>query len=269
MTNQDFGTRGADGSDTSNGGNGAQNPAGDATQMKGMPIFYEQPEILDPERHKGLGLIDSQSLSFAASSNAIPLNAAEFSMASRDYPIVFVGEEDINSVAIVGLKNDENLMVDKDGNWARGAYIPAYVRRYPFIFVHQAGTSQYALCIDRASSRISSDGETAFFDGAEKTELSEKAMEFCTLYQRHHIATEAVLKQLGELDLLVTHSIQFPLGDGNSMTLKDFRIVDEKRLQELSDDDFLKLRKSGALAAIYCHLVSLNSWQNLLQRAVA
>ncbi len=263
VTKKDTGNGTADSGKKSNGGNVSEQVD---SQMKGIPIFYEKPEVLDPERHKGLGLIESDSFSFAAVSNAIPLNAVEFPLASRDYPIVFIGDQEVNSVAIVGLSKDESLMVDKDGHWAQGTYIPAYVRRYPFIFVRQEGGSQYALCIDRASPRIGTDTDKVFFEGSEKTEISEKAMEFCTLFQRHYLATEIIINQFREFDLLVTHQIKFTLPNGEATTLKDFKVIDEKRLRELADKDFISLRKTGALAAAYCHLVSLNSWQALFRR---
>lgn len=244
-------------------------PGEDEPRMKGIPIFYQKPEILDSVRHKGLGLLASDSLSFASASNAIPLNVAEFPMASRDYPVVFIGSKEVIAVAIVGLKKDENLMIDSDGHWAPGTYIPAYVRRYPFIFVRRDGGTQYALCIDRASDRIGTDTDRPFFEGDERTELSNNAVEFCTLFQRHFIATEAIIKQLLDFDLLVSHQSKFNLAGGETLTLKDFKIVDEKRLSELSDEVFLNLRKTGALAAAYCHLVSLNSWQALIRRTAA
>jgi len=238
----------------------------DKSEMSGMPIFYEKPEILDSERHKNLGLIESASFSFASTSNAIPINASEFPAAARDYPVVFIGEDEVNSVAIVGLRKGENLMVDAEEKWAQGTYIPAYVRRYPFIFVRQDGGTQYALCIDRASNRIGSDADRMFFDDSKMTELSEKAMEFCTLFQRHFLATEVIVKQLIEFDLLVTHQVQFSLANGSTLTLKDFKVVDESRLNDLGEADFISLRKTGALGAIYSHLISLNSWQHLLMR---
>ncbi len=252
--------------DTDNEG---QSPEEKVSQMTGIPIFYENPEILDAERHKGLGLIASDSFSFASTSNAIPLNAGEFPLASRDYPIVFIGDEEVNSVAIVGLRKDHNLMVNSDGHWAKGAYVPAYVRRYPFIFVRKEDSTQYALCIDRASPRIGTDTDKIFFDGTEKTEICDKAMEFCTLFQQHALITEGIIKQFQEYDLLVSHESKFALPNGKEMTLKDFKIIDEKRLRDLSDDDFISMRKTGALAAAYCHLISLNSWQSLFLRAAA
>lgn len=266
MSDQDTGNGAAK---TNNPGDDGKNPQENNQQMKGIPIFYGNPEILDSERHKDLGLAESESFSFAAPSNAIPINAAEFSLASRDYPIVFIGDTEMSSVAIVGLRADQNLMVDSAGKWAEGTYIPAYVRRYPFILVRDDGGTQYALCIDRASKRISKSGGQNFFEGSERTELCKRALDFCALFQRHFMATEAIIKQFRDLDLLVSHQSQFTLASGEALTLKDFKIIDENKFNKLSDDDFLSLRKSGALAAAYCHLVSLSSWQNLFRLASA
>ena len=91
-------------------------------------------------------------------------------------------------------------------------------------------------------------------------------MEFCTAFQREHIASEAVIKQLQDLDLFVDHQGQYTLPNGEKLTIRDFKVIDEKRFNELADDVFLALRKTGALVVVYCHLLSMNSWPNLLKR---
>jgi hypothetical protein len=53
------------------------------------------------------------------------------------------------------------------------------------------------------------------------------------------------------------------------LNVTDFQVVDEAALNALSDSDFLDLRKSGALAMIYCHLASSNSWSALAHQAQA
>ena len=106
-----------------------------ATEVVGLPLFYGAPEVLDPKRHAGLGLEEKVTYGFTAKTNAIPVNAAEFGRVARDYPIVFIGANQLKAAAVVGLRKNENLMVDSDGTWAADAYIPSYVRRYPFVFV--------------------------------------------------------------------------------------------------------------------------------------
>ncbi len=247
--------------------NGGTAEADSKDPAQALPIFYQQPEVLTPEAHGGLGIKPDLEFSFAARTNAIPLNAAEFPLAARDYPIVFIGGETVWAVAIVGVRKDQNLFVEKDKQWAGGHYIPAYVRRYPFVFVANDDSSQFALCIDRKSGRISEDGERKFFENGTKTKLTEDALNFCTAYQQQHVATGKICETLKSHGLLKSNQANATLPNGEKLSLADFQIVDEAKLNALSDEEFAKLRPNGTLAAIYCHLVSMNSWNNLLQRA--
>lgn len=76
--------------------------------------------------------------------------AAEFEAASREYPIGFVDEgEAVYPAAVVGVRRGLNLFVGADGAW-RGAYIPAYLRCYPFLLA-QTPPDTFPLCLDDAS----------------------------------------------------------------------------------------------------------------------
>ncbi len=231
------------------------------------PIFYKQPEVLRAEVHGGLELRPGSSFEFAGATNALPINAAEFALVARDYPIVFVGGDVPTPVAIVGLRKDENLMIDADGAWAPGTFIPAYVRRYPFVFVQNEESSQFALCIDRASERIAEGTQQPFFEGNEPADITRQALQFCTTFQQQATATGQICQILAEQRLFKTNQGTFTLETGETLALTDFQIVDEAKLNAQTDDAFVALRKSGALAAIYCHLVSMNSWATLVRRA--
>lgn len=237
-----------------------------AAQQPGMPIFYSQPEVLDSERHKGLELKPVTSYEFAQNVNAIPVTATEFPAIARDYPIVFTTGDNPGAVAIVGLRKDKNLMTDKKGVWAAGTYIPAYVRRYPFIFLRSEDGDQYALCVDRNCKQLVKGKKTPLFDGAEMGELTKSALEFCKAFQQQHIATEQVVSVLKEHDLLIANQGRFNLPDGRSLSITDFLTIDEKKFNELSNEAFLAIRKSGALPPIYCQLISMGSWQRLVER---
>ena len=221
---------------------------------------------MDSERHKGLELKPITTYEFTKSVNAIPVTAAEFPSLARDYPIVFTTGNNPGAVAIVGLRSDENLMVDKKGLWAKGTYIPAYVRRYPFIFLRSSDGDQYALCVDRTCNQLRKGKKTPLFVGAEMGELTKNALEFCKAFQQQHMATEKVVEVLVEHDLLTENQGRFNLPDGRSVAITDFMTIDEKKFNELSDDAFLSIRKSGALPPIYCQLISMGSWQRLVER---
>lgn len=229
------------------------------------PLFYSAPEVLEASRHAGLGLKPHASFAFAAGANVIPLNLAEFAQAGVWYPIVFSGKETVSPVAVVGVRGGQNLFVEADGAWRAPAYVPAYVRRYPFILTRpDMSKDQVLLCIDRGSDRVSEAAEKKFFDGAQPAETTKAALDYCLNFQRQALATEQVTKALVEHDLLVDRqgTLELP-GGGETLRLTDFKVVDEARLNGLSDEAMLDLRKRGALAMAYCQMMSMNNWSSL------
>src|SRR5689334_18935000 len=102
-----------------------------------LPMFYKRPFALQAQVHSEVSLKRGANYRFAAKSNAVPLTVQELVQAQRDYPIVFTNEAVSMPMAVVGLQDQLNLYVGADASWRRGAYIPAYVRRYPFLFSEQ------------------------------------------------------------------------------------------------------------------------------------
>ena len=256
-----------------------ENATGDAAraQLPQLPMFYKSPEALNPTRHGALSLVIKPDFGFAASAHAIPLMASEMPAAMRSYPIVFVGPQKA-PVVITGLRQDENLFVEPDGSWSAPHYIPAYVRRYPFVLAEdgqQAG--RLTLCIDRDSDRVietaalsGRDAVTApLFKGSEPSEATRKALEFCNQFQLGFTETRATIESIDALGLFTSRRSTVTLENREVLNVTDFQVVDEAALNALSDSDFLDLRKSGALAMIYCHLASSNSWSALAHQAQA
>lgn len=232
----------------------------------GLPVFYTRPEILNPSLHGNLKLDTTVDFSFASGSNAIPLNVAEFPLAAHHYPIVFVNADTPVSMAITGLRMTENIFVGADNLWAEHTYIPAYVRRYPFVFMRDIEANKLTLCIDRDSKALTETSGDALFDGNDMSAVTKRALDLCVTYQQNTQQSELVGEQLREADLLTPNSGTFTLPSGQQLLLTDFLVVDEQRLNDLSDAQFVKLRKNGALAAIYMHLASLSNWINLVQK---
>src|SRR5262245_41509961 len=112
----------------------AAGAGGGAGADSGLPQFYRNPVPLDPVRHAKAGLKNRDDFGFARGTNAIALTGAEFASAARAYPIVFSAAAPVVPFAVVGLRDGDNLFLDAAGNWREDTYIPAYVRRYPFIF---------------------------------------------------------------------------------------------------------------------------------------
>ncbi|RAZ91303.1 SapC family protein [Mesorhizobium hawassense] len=243
----------------------------------GLPLFYLKPEALNPIRHGSLGLIARADFGFARSAHAIPIAASEMPGAMRSYPIVFIGPAKA-PVIITGVRQNENLFVDADGRWTEPHYIPAYVRRYPFILADESAASgRLTLCVDRASERVvdqlvapfrDDGGKLApFFNGTEPTEATKQALAFCSQFQNDFNATRAIVEKIDAHGLFAPRQSKVTLEGGEVLNLTDFQVIDEQALNKLGDEAFLDLRKSGALALIYCHLASSNSWSSLVYQA--
>ncbi len=234
---------------------------------QGNAILYTKVEPLAPALHDGLGLkrID-QPLLFAAGAHAVPLNTIEFNFALKNYPIVFAGADVPMPVAVFGMQERENLFVSQDGKWLENAYIPAYIRRYPFIFGQNQDQSQLTLCIDRGSPLIGESPDFPFFENGQASDTVNKAVEFCKTFHQHHMATQKFGRIIKELDLFANQQVTMRAPNGDQHVVGTYLAIDEGKFNELKDEAYLLLRKSGALPFVYMHLSSLSNWQVLSQR---
>lgn len=246
--------------DTQNKGNG-----NDAKGQGGsFPLFYSDPQPIDAERHKDYGLVENFGLGFTSGVNAVPINLVEMPQICHAYPIAFSPDESATPVAILGLRDNENLFLKEDGGWEYSGYIPAYIRRYPFIFSEMEGSDQLSLCVDMDSSVVTDKGGQPFFEkDGNPSQLSKNALEFCKSYHAAAQQTIEFSKKLQELDLLIERQAEINLYDNRRINFSGFRIVDEEKLNKLDDKSFLELRQKGWLPYVYAHLFSGAQWQYL------
>ncbi len=252
--------------------NASETPTPDADEQaedQSNPMFYRAPTVLRKDAHSDLAISQQNGFGFAKGANVIPIMAAELPQAIRSYPVVFSGPTNM-PLAVTGLKASENLFVDEDGNWAAGHYIPAYVRRYPFVLAGEDTDETLTLCLDMeapALAKRGDEGATAMFDEAgEASDLTKNALRFCEEYQVMYGATRKLSDEIVAKELLMEQRSEVTLPDGSNHSITGFKGIDEAKLNELSDEAFLELRATGALGAIYCQLASTNTWQSLLAR---
>src|SRR5689334_8842114 len=137
--------------------------ASNAGQISGNVLFYSQPEPLAKELHGKLGVKQTDTpFGFAKVGHAVPLTVGEFPLAAVTGPIIFVGDERL-PLAVVGLNAGENMFVKPNGAFEPGVYVPAYIRRYPFIYANDENAKQMVLCIDRKAPMIVQGGDLKFF----------------------------------------------------------------------------------------------------------
>lgn len=237
-------------------------------QISGTMFLYQRPELLNTQAHGDLGVrAAAKPFGFCANVRAIPLTISEIAEASRYFPVVFGSLEDLQPLAIVGLLDDVNLFVDESGNWDPYAYVPGYIRRYPFGLAAEQGGDRFALVIDAAFEGVDRGADRKLFAGGELSDLSKQAMEFTKTYESDRRLTEQVMKAVKEFDLITGQTAQYtPSGSTAPQPFAQYWGVDERKLAGLSDEEFLKVRKLNVLPVLYAHLLSLGNWRNLILR---
>src|SRR5690606_7252310 len=230
-----------------------------------LPLFYKQPQALQPGLHAKLSVVKQPNYAFAASANSVPLVSGEMAAACRHFPIVFTEGQQPAPVAVLGLRGQENVFIDADGQWQANSYIPAYIRRYPFIFLENA--DQFTLCVDTLAANVVESSENPLFDTEGKpSELTRNALEFCREYQSQYAYTVEFSRALAEAELLVDNRADITLPDGQRLTLSGFKVIDEAKFNALPEQEFLRWRAKGWLTLVYCHLISVGTWNNLLSQ---
>ena len=246
----------------SSAGNGAA-----AAMTGGLPLFYKDPKPVTEERHGAKSLTKGRNFAFAAKVNSIPLAASEFLHAARSYPIVFAGQDPATPLALLGLDGGVNHFVSPEGEWKEGCYVPAYARRYPFIFSDIPGSDQLALCVDEESGFLEEGSENPFFTEGKPSEQLQSALKFCERFQRDFDKTSEVVRGLAEAQILVSKELVYTAKDGQQKKLTGFRIVDEQKLSEVDDETFLQWRRKGWLGVIYAQIFSLANIAELARHA--
>lgn len=241
--------------------------------LSGSVLFYAKPEPLSTQTHGSLGVNrTAKPYRFVSQANLVPLTVAEFVPASLSYPVVFLGDAKV-PLAVMGLREGENLFVTSDGDFRVDAYIPSFVRRYPFVFAADQSNERLVLCIDRAAPFVAENAEVPFFENGQPSSYTQTAMQFCNDFETERRRTEQFVGLLTELDLFETREATFqPMNpDGTPaapVKLADYFAVSLEKLNKLPNEKFLELRDNGALAQIFAHLFSLLAWDKLVALAV-
>ncbi len=237
--------------------------------MTNQVLFYENAKPVTKERHRDWFVETGHDYSFARKTNSVPLMAVEFPSAGREYAVVFAGADQGTTipVAILGITDKQNLYITGEGGW-KANYIPAFVRRYPFIFATDGEGKTFTLCIDEGFAGCNQEGHgrPLFNDEGERTEYLEGVLKFLQEYQVQHQRTQALIQRLKDLDLLEPMQANVELKSGEKHLLSGFQVVSREKLNALSADVVHELFKNGALELVYSHLQSLANFGAMIDR---
>ena len=239
--------------------------------LQSNPVgLYQSPEPLNPKQQGQLRLLNSAAFKFAKHMVSVPLMLSEMVRAASDYPLIFVTDESGQTVpnAVLGTKPGQNKYVNKKGEWRSDCYVPAYLRRYPFVFAKhedEQSQAQHILCVDAKADvwTTKNDDGQLLFENGELSDTTKRALSFCTAYEKEWVLTKQFVAALTDLSLITSQRIKLSKEDSNNKVLQGLEMIDAEAFSGLSDVDFCLLRGQGYLPAIYAQLASRQLFSRL------
>ncbi len=222
---------------------------------------------VNKERHAHKKIKEVSGFSFASGFHIAYVTLQEFARAASIFPIVFLEDkeqDEFRPVVMLGLNSGENLFVGADGKWA-ASYVPAIIRRYPFALVRSGNEGQYAVCIDEESPLVSdTEGSPLFDDKGEPTQVIENVKRYLAELQQMDGFTREFCKFLQANNMFTPLNMRVREAD-RIKNISGCYVINEERLNNLSDEKFVEFRAKKYLPAIYAHLISLAQTERLVK----
>ena len=243
-----------------------------AAPAQNLPLFYSALEPLNVTQHGKMKIRAIEKSPIIAATHAIPATVDEFALLQRHYPIVFsVGETPVPLV-LMGLSEGVNVYLNADGKLHDSMmYVPAYMRRYPFLLARlRPESDELSLCFDPNSGAIGEfDEGEKLFDGDQPSEATKAILQFCEQFETAGQRTAVFIEELKKSGLLMDGEVAIqPEGADQPFVYRGFQMVDEDKLRELRGDELRKMNQNGMLALIYAHLFSLSQIREVFSRQV-
>src|SRR5690349_14239776 len=244
-----------------------------AAPAQNLPLFYNALEPLNVTQHGNMKVRGVLRMAQVGRTHAIPVTVDEFTMVQRHYPIVFsVGDNPV-PIALMGLNEGVNVFIDEEGRPRdTSIYIPAYIRRYPFLLARlRPDSDELSLCFDPATGAVGdfNEGE-ALFDGDQPSDATKAILQFCEQFEAAGQRTAAFMQDIQKSGLLMDGEVAIqPEGYDQPFIYRGFRMVDEEKLRELRGDELRKMNQNGMLPLLYAHLFSLAQMRDVFQRQLA
>lgn len=239
--------------------------------QQGLPLFYNELTPISSQAHGDWKVRPLETAHFVQGAHAVPLLVEEFIPASRAYPIVFSTGPNPVPLALMGLNEGVNTFVDENGMFPADTYVPAYVRRYPFLLAKlRPDSDDLSLCMDTTSGILGAfeDGEP-LFDGTEPSERTKGVLAFCEQVEQSSQMTANFINELNDQKLLMDGEFSAQLSEGAPpYVYRGFQTVSEDALRNLRGDVARKWIQSGLLPLVYAHLFSLQLLGTVFGRQV-
>lgn len=236
-----------------------------------LPMFYKDLLPLNSEQHatwRTRGLNDAK---FLSNQHAIPITVDEFVPCSRTYPIIFSSGEQPVPLALMGMNEGVNTFIDDDGKIDQPVYLPAYIRRYPFLLARlQPDSDELSLCFDPESGAVGDFEEgDKLFESGEPSDVTRNILKFCEDFEQSGARTQAFMEELTKSNLLMDGEVSIQQnGVENPFIYRGFGMIDEQKLKDMRGDELRKMNQNGMLPLIHAHMFSLQLMRELFSRQV-
>lgn len=237
-----------------------------------LPVFYRDLLPISSVDHANFHARSLDRAEFLINQHAVPLTSDEFISASRHYPIIFSAGDNPVPLALMGLNEGVNTFVDGEGKLVNPVYVPAYIRRYPFLLARlRPDSDELSLCFDPTSEAVGEFEEgNALFENGEASESTKEILAFCEQFEQAGHRTGQFMEELTKTGLLMDGEVSIQeAGNDKPFIYRGFRMVDEEKLRELRGDVLRKMTQNGMLALIFAHLFSLQLMREIFGQQVA
>ena len=228
--------------------------------------------MLNNVDHKDTRVITERSAEYGDAVMFTMIFPFEFRSVQAFYPILFHRDQrgELYPVALFGFQAGENLFLDEAGWHAR--YVPAMIRRQPFLIGFEAATrpgeaeKRRMLSLDMSHPRVSTKlGEPLFQPlGGRTPFLEEMASLLEALYHGGELNRKFV-QALQEHGLIENVTFDIALANGSRNQLLGFFAIDEEKVRGLSDEALGQLSRSGFLMPLFMILASTTNVRTLVE----
>jgi hypothetical protein len=243
-----------------------------APQANRLPVLFNDLVPLNSNDHAKFRSRAIDGAHFLKNQHAIPLTVEEFPAAQRHYPIIFSAGPDPVPLALMGMNEGVNVFLDDNGKYRQPAYVPAYVRRYPFMLARlRPDADELSLCFDPTCEALGEFEEgDALFDGDQPSETTKNILKFCEDFERAVQGTAFFMEELKKHGLLMDGELKIEhQALAQPFVYQGFQMVNEEKLRDMRGDELRKLSQNGALPLIHAHLFSLQVMRELFAQQAA
>lgn len=234
-----------------------------------LPLFFKDLMPLNSKDHANYRSRPMSKAPWLANQHAVPLTVEEFVQAQRDMPIVFSTGPDPVPLALMGLNEGVNVFVNDEGTVTEEVYIPAYIRRYPYMLARlKPDSEEMSLCFDPTADNIGEydDGEALFADG-QPTDATKRILEFCESFEQAGQRTQAFMKELRDHDLLMEGEVAIQQqGNDKPFVYRGFQMINQEKMRDLRGDQLRKWTENGLLPLIWAQIFSMDMMRHIFGR---